>query len=112
MRAIACTALFTMVAVAGSVTKPNTPKPTFSKDVAPILYARCAECHRVGEVAPMPLLTYGDARPWAKSIREAVLKHAMPPWLADPRYGHVENDRRLSQTANVPHGAGGDGRGV
>ena len=45
----------------------------------------------------MSLLTYADARPWAKSIREAVLTHKMPPWLADPKYGHFANDRSLSQ---------------
>ncbi|MBI3693366.1 MAG: thiol-disulfide isomerase [Acidobacteria bacterium] len=75
----------------------TSSKTTFTKDVAPILYSRCAECHRPGEVAPMSLLTYKDARPWAKAIREKVLDRSMPPWLADPRYGHFENDRRLSQ---------------
>ena len=72
-------------------------KATFTKDVAPIFYKRCAECHRPGEVAPMSLLTYKDARPWAKAIREKVLERKMPPWLADPRHGRFENDRRLSQ---------------
>ena len=66
----------------------STPKTTFTKDVAPILYKRCAECHRPSEVAPMSLLTYKEARPWAKAIKEKVLERAMPPWLADPRYGH------------------------
>jgi mono/diheme cytochrome c family protein len=70
---------------------------TFTKDVAPVLYNRCVECHRPGEVAPMSFLTYQDVRPWAKSIREKVSDRTMPPWLADPRYGHFENDRRLSQ---------------
>ena len=88
MRIIACTLLFSMIAAAGQ---------TFNKDVAPIFYSRCVECHRAGEVAPMSLLSYSEARPWAKSIREAVLKHAMPPWLAHPRFGHFSNDRHLSQ---------------
>src|SRR5205823_5508688 len=93
MKTIACTLLFGVVAAAAS-----NPKPvTFSRDVAPIIYSRCAECHRGGQVGPMALLTYREARPWAKSIREAVVKRAMPPWLADPRYGHFENDRHLSQ---------------
>src|SRR5262249_55589537 len=74
-----------------------TAKVTFARDVAPIFYKRCAECHRPGEIAPMSLLTYQDARPWAKAIKEKVLERAMPPWLADPRYGRFENDRRLSQ---------------
>ena len=72
-------------------------KATFTKDVAPILFKRCAQCHRTGEVAPMPLLSYQDARPWAKSIKEKVLTGAMPPWLADPHYGDFVNDRRLSK---------------
>ncbi|MGE3705176.1 MAG: hypothetical protein AB7I13_07880, partial [Vicinamibacterales bacterium] len=46
--------------------------PTFTRDVAPILYAHCVECHRPGEVAPMSLLTYQEARPWARSIAQRV----------------------------------------
>lgn len=71
-------------------------KVTFSKDVAPIFFANCVECHRPGEIAPMSLLTYRDARPWARSIKEKVLSGEMPPWSADPRYGHFANDCRLS----------------
>jgi hypothetical protein len=69
---------------------------TFYKDVAPVLQLRCQECHRAGEAAPMPLLTYSDARPWAKAIRAAVLSKKMPPWHADPGVGHFINDRSLS----------------
>jgi hypothetical protein len=72
-------------------------KVTFSKDVAPIFYKRCVECHRSGEIAPMSLMSYKDARPWAKAIKEKILERKMPPWLADPRYDHFENSRRLSQ---------------
>jgi hypothetical protein len=75
----------------------GSPKVTFSKDVAPIFYNRCAECHRPGEIAPMSLLTYNEARPWAKSIRQKVLDRSMPPWLAAPENDHFANDRRLSQ---------------
>ena len=71
---------------------------TFYKDVLPIFEKRCQQCHRPGEIAPMSLLTYADARPWAKSIREAVLARKMPPWFADPKYGHFANDRSLSQS--------------
>ena len=70
--------------------------PTFNKDVAPILYKNCTNCHRPGEIAPMSLLTYKDARPWAKSIATNVSKGTMPPWHADPAYGEFVNDRRLS----------------
>jgi mono/diheme cytochrome c family protein len=70
--------------------------PTFTKDVAPILFNRCAECHRPGEAGPMPLLTYKEVRPWAKAIKNATLARTMPPWSADPAVGHFSNDRRLS----------------
>ena len=72
--------------------------PTFSKDVAPILYNRCVECHRAGEVAPMSLITYKEVRPWAKAIRDQVTARSMPVWLADPQYSHFRNDRRISQS--------------
>ena len=69
---------------------------TFTRDVAPILYKRCVGCHRPGDVAPMSLLTYKDARPWTAAIKEAVLSRKMPPWKADPHYGQWSNDPRLS----------------
>jgi hypothetical protein len=71
--------------------------PTFYKDVVPVLEKHCQECHRPGEIAPMSLLTYNDARPWAKAIKEAVLTHKMPPWFADPHVGKFANDRSLTQ---------------
>ena len=70
--------------------------PTFAKDVAPILFAKCISCHRPGEVAPMSLLTYNDVRPWAKAIRGKVITREMPPWGADPKYGTFGNDRSLT----------------
>src|SRR5262245_53645540 len=70
---------------------------TFSKDVAPIFFANCAECHRPGALAPFSLLSYKEARPWARSIKEKVLNRQMPPWGADSRFGKFENDHSLSQ---------------
>jgi len=70
--------------------------PTFYKDVLPVLQANCQTCHRPGEVAPMSLITYEQSRPWAKAIKAAVVAKKMPPWFADPEYGHFANDRRLS----------------
>src|ERR1044071_881817 len=70
---------------------------TFSHDVAPILFKNCVECHRAGEAAPMSLMSYKEARPWAKSIKEKVINREMPPWHADPHFGEFSNDRRLSQ---------------
>jgi len=71
--------------------------PTFSKDVAPILYKNCTSCHRPGEIAPMSLLTYEDARPHAKGIRDEVSKGQMPPWHADAPEGTFLNERRLTE---------------
>ena len=71
--------------------------PTFNKDVLPILQKNCQECHRPGEVAPMSLLTYKDARPWAKAMKSAVLDKKMPPWFAEPQSRHFVNERRLTQ---------------
>ena len=65
------------------------PEVTFAKDVAPIVYANCAYCHRPGEVAPFSLLTYKDARPWARAIKQQVVQRQMPPWNADPHYGEL-----------------------
>jgi hypothetical protein len=71
--------------------------PTYAKDVAPILYQRCVECHRQGEAAPMALTTYQETRPWAKAIKQAVLQHVMPPWLADSHFGAFRNARSVPQ---------------
>ncbi|HMV48630.1 MAG TPA: cytochrome c [Blastocatellia bacterium] len=71
---------------------------TFSKDIAPIFFKNCAECHRPGEGSPFSVLSYKDVRPWAKSIREKVARKTMPPWHADPHFSEWANDRRLAQT--------------
>jgi hypothetical protein len=91
--------LLPLVCAAGAfpATSAGDPHATYAKDVAPILFRRCVECHRAGEAAPMPLDTYKEVRPWAKAIREKVLERSMPPWLADAAYGHFSNDRRLTQ---------------
>lgn len=70
---------------------------TFNKDVLPILQHNCQRCHRPGNIAPMSLLTYDAARPWAKAMKAAVVSRKMPPWFADPQYGHFSNDPSLKQ---------------
>ena len=75
-----------------------SPILTFNKDVAPILYSNCTVCHHPNDLAPMSLMTYKEARPWAAAIRQAVVRRIMPPWHADPHVGHYMNDPRLSQT--------------
>ena len=69
---------------------------TFNRHALPILQKNCQSCHRPGEIAPMSFLTYQDVRPWAKAIKAAVVKRQMPPWFADPAYGHFANDKRLT----------------
>ena len=70
--------------------------PTFSQDVAPILHAQCVSCHRPGEAAPMSLVTYDEARPWAAALARRVNDGSMPPWHADAPAGTFENERRLT----------------
>lgn len=95
MKSFAIAVSLSTFALYGATVPKNV---TFHKDVLPVLQKRCQECHRPGEAAPMSLLSYKDARPWAKSIKAAVLSKKMPPWFADPAHGSFTNDRRLSQT--------------
>ncbi len=71
---------------------------TFHKEIEPLLQDHCQVCHRPGEIGPMPLLTYQEARPWAKAIKQAVLSRKMPPWFADSTVQHYNNDVSLSAT--------------
>ena len=80
----------------GQAPAPSAAVPTFTKDVAPILYKNCTGCHRPGEIGPMSLLTYDDVRPRAKAIRDKVGDGLMPPWHADKAHGRFANDRSLS----------------
>jgi hypothetical protein len=78
----------------------DTPKQvTFSKDVAPILQAKCQQCHQPNSIAPMSLMTFQEARPWARSIKERVSTRQMPPWHIDPSVGvqKFKNDMSLSE---------------
>ena len=76
--------------------QPAAREVTFSKDVAPIFNENCAYCHRPGEIGPFSLLSYKDARPWSKSIKQRVASHQMPPWGADPKVGLFRNNKNLS----------------
>ncbi len=100
------TTVFTLVAgsvLAGSpvpgAAQPAEETVTFNENVAPIFHESCTTCRRPGQVAPMSLLTYEDARPWARAIRQKVLEREMPPWGADPAVGTWANDRSLSEEA-------------
>ena len=72
--------------------------PTFTKDIAPIFQQKCESCHRPDNMAPMSLITYEDARPWAKSIASRVGARQMPPWHIDKTVGiqKFKNDRSLN----------------
>ena len=95
MKAI-CGLCFSLSVLATAATVPAPH--TYSKDVAPIMQARCQGCHRPGEAAPMSFGNYKEVRPWAKAIKEAIALKKMPPWFADPQVGHFKNDRSLSKT--------------
>lgn len=87
----------TAIVFLAAATKSKPAAVTFTRDIAPIFYKNCVECHRSGEIAPMSLMTYQEVRPWSKAIRERIVDGSMPPWSADPKYGHWANDPRLSQ---------------
>jgi hypothetical protein len=70
---------------------------TYTKDIAPILQKRCQTCHRPEQIAPFSLLEYQDAVKHSAMIREVIRERRMPPWHADPRFGHFSNDRRMSR---------------
>jgi peroxiredoxin len=71
---------------------------SYSGDAAEILHRRCAPCHRPGQAAPFSLLTFEQARRCSSAISEAIVAGRMPPWHADPQFGHFANDRSLTQT--------------
>jgi len=88
--------------VLGSVTLASAATEsapvTFYKDVLLVLQKNCQTCHRPGEIAPASFLSYESTRPWAKSIKTAVLTRKMPPWFADAHYGKFSNDRSLAES--------------
>ena len=84
----------------GRVTKArNTGSVTYARDISRIMQNHCQECHRPGQIGPMPLITYEDVRGWGEMIREVVTEQRMPPWHADPKHGKFSNDRRLPDEA-------------
>ena len=94
--------------------------PTFTRDIAPIFQEKCEACHRPDSIAPMSLVTFTEARPWARSIKARVADHQMPPWQIDRTVGiqKFKNDRSLSDDqidtivrwvdAGAPQGDPGD----
>ena len=80
-------AMLSLLFVAGLSSTAFAQAVTFSKDVAPILQKACQNCHHPGAIAPMSLMTYQDARPWARSIKQKVSSREMPPWYIDRHIG-------------------------
>ena len=93
----ACAAL--LVAGGGGIASAEAAEgtPTFAKDIAPILYENCVACHRPNHLAPMSLITYADARPWARAVKTKVVAREMPPWGADTSVRAYKNDVSLTQ---------------
>ncbi len=84
-----------LIAAASAGAQPHS-SPTYTRDVAPILYKNCTVCHRPGGMGPMSLMTFKDVKASAGEIRDAVGQGQMPPWHADAPHGTFSNDRRLS----------------
>ncbi len=91
------TAAFSFSSTAASGKKPVAKTVTYTKDIAPIFFKNCAQCHQQDDIAPFSVLSYKDVRPWAKSIREKVINREMPPWHADPHFGQFANEMKLTQ---------------
>src|SRR5437762_9369149 len=92
---LAAVIAFLVVQPAGAH-KPVTSKYTFTEDVYPIVSRHCGACHAPGGVAPMSLLTYDEARPWAESIRLELASGHMPPWFGDPGFAELKDPHKLS----------------
>lgn len=102
-------------------TIPLQPLPTnisYSKDIAPILQAKCVTCHQEGAIGPFKLNSYDVVKGYAPMIREVIMTRRMPPWFADPAIGHWSNDTSLTPTeiktlvswinTGAPRGTGDD----
>ena len=87
---------------AASAAAADTAAPTFTKDVAPILYKNCTGCHRPGEIGPFSLITYDDVRRHATQIAAVTARRVMPPWKPAPGRGSFQNERRLSDAGKLP----------
>ena len=85
-----------LLARAGAAHDPLRATVTWNRDIAPLVHARCIRCHSPDGPGPMSLVTYKDARPWARAMREEVLARRMPKWHAARGYGQFANDRSLS----------------
>src|SRR5690606_26178393 len=77
--------------------RPTAQSVTFTKDIAPIIYNKCTQCHRPGEIGPFSMTRYDEVKPWAQMIKYVTALRYMPPWKADPHYSRFIGERFLSQ---------------
>lgn len=89
--------LFCAAALTAAAHEPITTKLTWSQEISRIVARRCAGCHHGEPAGPFSLLTYEDARPWAKAIKDEVLNRRMPPWGAVKGFGEFRDDPSLTQ---------------
>lgn len=94
---VAVAALIAAEASPQAKSATSSPSAAFYRDVLPILQQNCQVCHRAGEIAPMPLVTYAQARVYAAKMKQMTGAKMMPPWFADPRFGHFSNDNSLTR---------------
>lgn len=94
-RLTACLAAVALCACRGSDGEDASVPLTFNRDIAPLIWTRCATCHRPGEAAPFSLIAYADARSRARQIVTVIKDRIMPPWLPEPGYGTFAGERRL-----------------
>ncbi len=87
---------FLLLPILAGAHEPITTKLTWTQEISRILYKHCASCHHEGGAAPMSLVTYDEARPWAKAIRDEVAERRMPPWGAVKGFGQFRNDDSLA----------------
>jgi hypothetical protein len=105
--AISSAIIIGVIVAGGTAARPSAQSTvTFSEHVAPIVFTNCAPCHRPGEAAPFPLLSYRDVRPLAKAIASATAAHVMPPWKAGPSDYAFDNARRLTDDRHDPEVGG------
>ncbi len=98
MKFVIASVLMPALAFCADTETTNGKPVTFSKDIAPIFQKSCVTCHHAGTSAPMSLLTYNDARPWARSIKERVVRRDMPPWHLDKTVGIRQYKNDISLT--------------
>jgi len=98
-------AILIAIAISRSSVDPPSTSPTFYRDILPILQQHCQRCHRPGEIAPMPLVTYDQVKSWTRLMNQDVHSRRMPPWFADPCCGHFANDPSLTEEQIASIGA-------